>query len=277
MYQVLGTALLAAIGVAGALLALLSQELDHRKPLKYGIIAFCGVLALCAFYFMIREPGTPPPALTETTIETAPQTLMTITPTTMPALTPSQMVTLASVPVLSSTQLVSMPTAEAVGATATATPILTLASATAWFVTPNPVNDDQGMCVPVLTAMPEPNRPRAYKIGCRCSGAGWCGVVIPLNKYDASGNTTLSIWAKGEHGGEQVEIGVKDTQTPAGQELKTTQTLTTTWSPISVLLQDYKRQGHDFSSLDNFNLILKFPSDGGSEAFYVDSFIFGTY
>jgi len=94
--------------------------------------------------------------------------------------------------------------------------------------------------------------------------------VIPLHTCDATGSESLSFWVRGENGGEQFEVGIRDSTTEAGHEPKVKQTAPAEWQQVFTSLQEFQEQ--DLSSLENFSL--GFSYDLGSGTIYVDGFTF---
>ena len=147
-------------------------------------------------------------------------------------------------------------------------------TATPWLIAPLVVNGDNPACSQQFTLAPEPDRPRAVKIACNCGQGGYCGLKFPLGGYDASGKATLSIWVRSEQGGEQIDVGVKDTRTLAGLEPKLTQNLTSSWGVVSIPLAYFIERNQDMSALDNFSLVFTANGKPVSGTLYVDAFTF---
>lgn len=102
-----------------------------------------------------------------------------------------------------------------------------------------------------------------------------CSWIIPLNGYDASIKKELMFWVRGEMGGEEFEVGIKDKFTPQGKEPKVSQTAQRDWTQVIISLDEFKFQNssfyQDFSFLEN--LSLNFNSVGGG-TIYISQLIF---
>jgi len=97
--------------------------------------------------------------------------------------------------------------------------------------------------------------------------------VIPLHTCDATGSESLSFWVRGENGGEQFEVGIRDSTTEAGHEPKVKQTPPAAWQQVFIPLQEFQElKEQDLSSLENFSL--GFSYNLGSGTIYVDGFTF---
>jgi hypothetical protein len=121
----------------------------------------------------------------------------------------------------------------------------------------------------------DPTRPDAVKITFENpypnSFSSW---VVPLDTCDATGSESLSFWVRGETGGEQFLVGIKDSHTNSGDEPKVQQTASTDWQPMSISLKEFLAlKWQDLSSLEN--LSLGFTCALGSGTIYVDGFIIG--
>ncbi len=101
------------------------------------------------------------------------------------------------------------------------------------------------------------------------SRGGFCSAVMPLNGYDASEKEYLTFWVKGEIGGEQFNVGIKNILTPSGQERKISQTISVDWQQIIIPLEQF---GQDLYSLENISL--GFTNELGSGTIYIDELVF---
>ncbi|MBI5841839.1 MAG: hypothetical protein HZB19_17255 [Chloroflexi bacterium] len=97
---------------------------------------------------------------------------------------------------------------------------------------------------------------------------GFCSWIISLDGYDASSKKQVTFLVKGEKGGEQYLVGIKDVKTESGREPKVPETASASWAQVSIPLDDFENQ--DLSSLENFSLSFKI----GSGTIYVDELIF---
>lgn len=77
---------------------------------------------------------------------------------------------------------------------------------------------------------------------------------------------------RGENGGEQFEVSIKDLITPSGQEPKVAQVALDTWQQVSIPLEKF--EGQNTSSLENLSLSFTYESGGGT--IYVDQFDFSS-
>jgi len=121
----------------------------------------------------------------------------------------------------------------------------------------------------------DPDRPNAIKLTCNAPAAGsYCVWGINLGGFDASKKSSLSFWVRGEKGGEQFVVGIKDIPTQAGDEPKVKlNTASAQWQPVSIPLQNFLNiKQQNLSVLENFSL--SFTHELGSGTIYVDGFIF---
>lgn len=95
---------------------------------------------------------------------------------------------------------------------------------------------------------------------------GYCSWVLPLQKYDASGKTSLTFWVKGEKGGEQFQVGICDSSTYNGQEPKVEETATTGWKKVTIPLDKFR--GQNLTALEN--LSIGFQTKGNIVVFISD-------
>ena len=98
----------------------------------------------------------------------------------------------------------------------------------------------------------------------------FCGWYILLDNYDASGKTHLTFWVRGANGGENFEVGIKDTISAPGTEVKILREATNGWKQISIPLSRFS--GQDLSTLENISL--GFNYEYGSGTIYVADFVF---
>jgi hypothetical protein len=135
---------------------------------------------------------------------------------------------------------------------------------------PDPTN----LCsiTPINAAIIE--RPNAIKITFDTSVKGsWCIWEVRLQNFDASQKTALSFQIRGEKGGEQFGIGIKDFTTLPGGEPKVKKTASPLWQNILVSLQELQNtKQQNLFALEN--LSFSFTSEWGSGTIYVDEFAF---
>jgi hypothetical protein len=158
-------------------------------------------------------------------------------------------------------------------ATLTPTPSLTLttASPTAWLLENSTlIAPNNTLCTITLSDYKEvdiENVKRVrFVVGERNNYCSW---VIPLNGYDASRKKEIIFWVRGERGGEQYQIGIKDKFTPQGKEPKVFQTAEWNWTQVIIPLDSFKYQ--DLSFLENFSLSF---NNAGSGTIYISQLIF---
>ena len=129
-------------------------------------------------------------------------------------------------------------------------------------------------------AASDPDRPNAIKLTFNNPVTGsYGGWGIDLGGFDASQKSALSFWVRGEKGGEQFEVGIKDFATQSGDEPKVSPlTASSTWQRISIPLSKFtETKQQNLSALAD--LSVGFTSDLGSGAsyngtIYVDGFVF---
>ncbi len=121
----------------------------------------------------------------------------------------------------------------------------------------------------------DPARPEAIKITFANPFSGsFSAWAIPLHACDATTSESLSFWVRGENGGEQFEVGIKDSTTLSGHEPKVRLVASTGWQHVSIPLQEFQNlKKQDLSSLESFSLGFKY--DLGSGTIYIDEFTFG--
>ena len=116
---------------------------------------------------------------------------------------------------------------------------------------------------------PQSDRPDAIGLQFNVNKNGYSCWIIPLNGYDASRKKMITFWVKGEKGGEEYEVGIKDKITPAGQEPKVPETASAAWTNVSIDLTDF--EGQDLSALENVSVNFTIA---GSGTIYIDQLIF---
>ena len=130
-------------------------------------------------------------------------------------------------------------------------------------------SDPQGLCIGTVADHQEENMGKVKRIQYSIMGQdGYCSWIIPLNGYSATSNTMITFWIRGEKGGEQYEVGLKDTDTRSGREPKVPETASADWARVSIPLDEFKDQ--DLSSLENFSLNFK----KGNGVVYVSQLMF---
>lgn len=135
-------------------------------------------------------------------------------------------------------------------------------------------------CSISVSPSPELEHPNSLRLTFNPSVPGsFCGwMVIFPDHYDASKKSALSFWVRGDRGGEQFEVGIKDRKTPPGQEPKEPVSARPQWRHVSIPLTHFSatRAGlsspQDLSALENVSLNFVFQL--GSGAIYVDNFAF---
>jgi hypothetical protein len=155
-------------------------------------------------------------------------------------------------------------------ATPNTSPTMTqIPTPTSWPLGTQTTTDSKPLCTITVSDFHETSRENARRLQFNITGqGGYCSWIIPLNRYNASTKKQIAFWVKGEKGGEQYEVGIKDKITPPGQEPKVSETASTSWTQVFIPLDDFKSQ--DLSSLENFSLNFKV----GSGTIYVDQLIF---
>jgi hypothetical protein len=118
----------------------------------------------------------------------------------------------------------------------------------------------------------------AQRISC---GDDASGAFITLRDHSANHADTLSFWIRGENGGEQFLLGLKDdvldrTGHPlAAVEVKlplsTFGTVTNGWTGIQVPLEEFARRGVRLTELDNISFTCSAPAGG---TIYIDDIAF---
>jgi hypothetical protein len=125
-------------------------------------------------------------------------------------------------------------------------------------------------CVIHASPAPQAGRENAIQIKFEISPKGFCSWVVPLNGYDASARTSLTFWVKGQVGGEQFKVGMKDAGLTAGLEPKEKQTASAAWEKVSIPLSKFKDTRQNLAALENFSL--GFEESLGSGTIYVADF-----
>jgi hypothetical protein len=149
---------------------------------------------------------------------------------------------------------------------ATLTPVPT---PTAWPLGDQTATDPKPLCRITVGDFREPGRDHAKALQFTITGpGGYCSWIVPLHGYNASTKEQLTFWVKGQQGGEQFEVGIKDGKTIPGLEPKVSETASASWTQVSIFLDRFKNQ--DVSSLENVSL--NFTT--GSSTIYVDQLIF---
>jgi formylglycine-generating enzyme required for sulfatase activity len=137
-----------------------------------------------------------------------------------------------------------------------------------------PYADSNQLCSIAATKFPDPVRPDAIMISFGTSTEGsWCIWEVRLNGFNASKRTFLSFWVRGEQGGEQFEVGLKDSVTAPGDEPKIKQKASNKWRQVFISLQEMQSiKQQKLTELDNFSL--GFTHQLGSGIIYVQGFAF---
>ena len=163
-----------------------------------------------------------------------------------------------SVPIVSTNTANSVPT------------ILTLIpTPTSWLSGNITGTDPQHLCSITVNDFQEVNRENVKRVQFTIAErGGYCSWIIPLNGYDATSKKQITFWVKGEEGGEQYYIGLKDMTTQSGLEPKVSGVASASWTQVSISLNEFKSQ--NLSSLENFSLNFK----NRSGAIYVSQLVF---
>ncbi len=140
---------------------------------------------------------------------------------------------------------------------------------TAWPLGTLTSTDPKPACAITVSDLNEPDSKNAKSLQYTVTGkGGYCSWIIPLNGYNATSNKQITFWVKGDKGGEQFVVGIKDTKTISGLEPKVSETASASWTEISIPLDMFKRQ--DLSSLEYFSINFTV----GSGTIYVNQLIF---
>lgn len=152
----------------------------------------------------------------------------------------------------------------------TPTPTLVLVpTPTAWMLGNQVLPDPNALCLGTVNDYQDANRENVKRVQFNMTEqGGYCSWIIPLNGYNATSKTKVTFWIRGEKGGEQYEVGIKDTTTLPGHEPKVPDTASATWTQVSILLDRFKNQ--NLVSLEN----LSFNFKDGSGTIYVSQLIF---
>jgi len=152
----------------------------------------------------------------------------------------------------------------------TVTPTLALTpTSTAWPIGNKTSTDPIPLCTIIVNDFQEPGIENAKRLQFNISGQdGYCSWIVPLNGYNAASKKQITFWIKGEKGGEQYYVGIKDKITQPGQEPKVSEVASATWTKVSISLDKFKRL--DLSKLENFSLNFT----NGSGTVYVSQLIF---
>jgi hypothetical protein len=128
--------------------------------------------------------------------------------------------------------------------------------------------DPKALCVITVNNFQEPGIENAKRLQFNTGQDGYCSWIVPLNGYNATSKKQITFWIKGEKGGEQYLVGIKDRVTQPGQEPKVSKIASASWTQVSISLDEFK--GQNLSSLENFSLNFK----NGSGIVYVNRLIF---
>jgi hypothetical protein len=132
-------------------------------------------------------------------------------------------------------------------------------------------NDPNDTCKIQAIATSDNDRGNVFKITAAIDAdGGYCGFVLPLHGYDASTQTRLTFWMRGENGSGQILVGLKDTEQ---RQQKLEQGVPDQWQKVSILLSQFQdqRSDLDLSSLEDVSVNF----DGlGDSTIYVDDFLF---
>jgi hypothetical protein len=229
-----------------------------RDPIWQGI---AGVVAILAFFVTLYEVVLTPGMA-------RPPTIAILTP----SWTPSAIVT--SIILHTPTPSLSLSPGPTPTAPHTMTPVPSPVS-TPWGLASAQIYPEKGAdCATVATVVSDSPRPGAIKIMFdTVSDGSWCTWVVGLGKFGASQKTRLSFWVKGEKGGEQFGVGLKDYSTVSGDEPKITLMAPSEWEQVFISLQDMQKiKKQNLAELDNFSL--GFTHQLGSGVIYVQGFVF---
>jgi hypothetical protein len=152
----------------------------------------------------------------------------------------------------------------------TITPTLVLTpTPTAWPLGYQTSTDPKPLCTITVNDFQESGIQDAKRLQFNIMGQdGYCGWIVPLNDYNATSKTSVTFWIRGEKGGEQYEVGLKDIKTLPGHEPKVSKTASPDWTQVFIPLNSFENQ--DLASLENFSLNF----EDGSGTIYVSQLIF---
>jgi len=163
----------------------------------------------------------------------------------------------------------SIPVVSTNTAESAASALILIPTPTSWLLGNKTATDSKPLCSITVNDFQEARREDAKRVQFTIAGqGGYCSWIVPLNSYNATSKTSVTFWIKGEKGGEQYEIGLKDIKTLPGHEPKVSMTASTTWTQVSISLGSFKSQ--NLASLENFSLNFK----DGSGTIFVSQLIF---